>query len=122
MEPLNKEPKDPAILNILVISTNPDLLTVLLRLVNQHEGWNGVGVDTPELARESFKYGYFQVVLFDVGFTDDIDKQLAKEFGEQKPDILMIQHYGGGSGLLYNEIQYALSKGERGVLLDAPHS
>ena len=108
-------------MNILVISTNPDLLEVVLRLINQRSGWNGVGVDNPDDALEMFRHGDYRIVLFGVGFDAATERTLAGEMAGIDPEVIMIQHYGGGSGLLYNEIQAALDQGRTGVMIDDAH-
>lgn len=95
-------------LNILVISINPDLLEVILRLVNNRETWKGTGAESIEQSKEKFQEDNFDIVLYDVGVTEDNEKELTQFFKNLKPDVITIKHYGGGSGLLYNEIQAAL--------------
>lgn len=96
-------------LEILVISTNPELMEVILRLVNNKEGWTGTGAESIEKSKEIFTATpKFDIVLFDVGVSEAEEKELTEIFKAQKPEVITIRHYGGGSGLLYNEVQAAL--------------
>ena len=98
-------------LEILVISTNPELMEVILRLVNNKEGWTGTGTgaESIEKSKEIFTASpKFDIVLFDVGVSEAEEKELTAIFKTQNSEVIAIRHYGGGSGLLYNEVQAAL--------------
>jgi hypothetical protein len=43
------------------------------------------------------------------GIDPTIDASLREEFLSRRPGIRILQHYGGGSGLLFGEIAQALS-------------
>lgn len=94
--------------NILIISTNREALEVILRLVHKKDNWKGFGAPTTEKAKELFRLEDIDIVLFNVGICSEEEKELIHFFNTEKEDIIVIQHYGGGSGLLYNEIQFAL--------------
>lgn len=102
--------------NILIISTNEEALEVLLRLVNKREQWKGFGVHSVKEAQHIFSTVNIDIVLFNVGLCPEEEHELVQFFNDQKEDIIIIQHYGGGSGLLYNEIQYALEHNGNAVL------
>ena len=101
-------------LNIMAVSTQPDTLEVLLRLINKEENWVGVGADSDEYAIELHQTRIFEVILLGSGLDDATEQKLIKLFKHQDPDVIIIRHYGGGSGLLYNEIQQALSARDAG--------
>ena len=105
--------------NILIISTNGEVIEVLLRLVNNYENWIGKGVKSGKQAQQIFKENNFDIVLFGVGIPPKEELDLIQFFNAEKEDIIIIQHYGGGSGLLYNEIQFALEhNGKSSPFLD----
>lgn len=107
-------------LNILIISTNEEALEVLLRLVNKQTHWNGFGAKTSEEAKGIFSLKKIDLVLFNVGICSENEQNLIQFFNAEKEDVIIIQHYGGGSGLLYNEIQYALeNNGKSCQFIDA---
>jgi len=95
---------------ILVIGRNEEILQTVIRLVNNNPGWNGVGVSTDEAAIEKFHQHHFDVVLFTNGLTEEEDKKLRRLFTHQDSGIIILQHYGGGSGLLYSEITEAMKQ------------
>jgi len=95
--------------NILVIASHPEILGTILRLINKNELWNGVGAGSAEEAVAVFGSYKFELVLFGVGVDDETGRQLLQTFQSVNPDVICIRHFGGGSGLLYSEIQHALT-------------
>jgi hypothetical protein len=102
---------DKAILNILVIGKDPEILTVVLRLLNDYPqaNYHAVGTTDPAQARELFADGDIGLVLITNGIDPTLDASLREEFLTRRPGIRILQHYGGGSGLLFAEIAQALS-------------
>ena len=93
---------------ILVIGRNEEILQTVIRLINNNEQWNGTGASADEEAIEKFHRCHFDIVLLTNGIMPNEEKKLKKIFTHQNKDIIIIQHYGGGSGLLSNEILEAL--------------
>ena len=97
-------------IEILVIGRHPQIMETVLRLINQNESWNAAGVLTDEDAVEKFHQHIFQLVLLGGGIEEASERKLRSLFTFQDPGIIIIQHYGGGSGLLSNEFMEALDK------------
>ena len=95
---------------ILIIGRDESILQTVVRLVNNDPEWVGTGAATDEDAIEKFHHHHFDVVLLTNGIGDEEEKKLRKIFTHQDADIVIIQHYGGGSGLLQSEIREALDK------------
>ena len=95
---------------ILIIGRDESILQTVVRLVNNDPEWVGTGAATDEDAIEKFHHHHFDVVLLTNGIGDEEEKKLRKIFTHQDAGIIIIQHYGGGSGLLQNEIREALGK------------
>ncbi len=95
---------------MLIIGRNEEILQTVTRLVNSNPLWSGTGVSTDEAAIEKFHQRRFDVVLLTNGLSGEEDKKLRKLFTHQHPDVIIIQHYGGGSGLLNSEITEALER------------
>ena len=95
---------------ILIVGRNEEILPVVIRLINNNPEWNGIGATTDEDAIEKFHQHHFDIVLLTNGISDDEELKLRRIFTHQDKDIIIIQHYGGGSGLLSNEIFMALDK------------
>lgn len=82
---------------ILVIGRHPQIMETVL-----------LGALTDDEAKAKFQSNLFDLVLFGGGVEDYSENDLRREFSRINPAIKMIRHYGGGSGLLFNEIQEAL--------------
>lgn len=94
--------------NILYIGRHPEILETVVRLLNKNEQWQGFGALTDEQATSIFAQNEIELVLLGPGIETDSENNLCNSFKAQKPDIIIIQHFGGGSGLLASEIGEAL--------------
>lgn len=95
-------------INILYIGRHLEILETVIRLINANENWNGVGVMNDEEAKEVFLNTIFSVVLLGSGIQEESETVLCTFFKNKNPNIRIVQHYGGGSGLLKSEILFAL--------------
>lgn len=95
--------------NILVIGRHTEIMGVILRLINGQPNWNAVGALADDKAMELFEQQLFDIVLIGGGVNDESIDTLTNRFKAKSPFIKIIKHYGGGSGLLFNEIQEALN-------------
>lgn len=97
--------------NILYIGRHPEIMETVVRLINKNENWSGLGTADDDMAMSLFTNMDFQLVLLGCGINEDDELKLRAFFRTLKPGIIIVQHYGGGSGLLYNEITAALHDG-----------
>lgn len=95
-------------INILYIGRHQEILETVVRLINSNEDWFGVGAETDETAMDLFSKIHFNIVLLGCGIEENSEKKLCEFFQEKETNCKIIQHYGGGSGLLKNEIFSAL--------------
>lgn len=96
-------------IEILVIGRNPEILQTVVRLVNNNPEWNATGVNTDDEAMAAFNTRAFKMVLLGGGIEKESEIELCKVFRAKNPGIIIVQHYGGGSGLLAAEIYEALA-------------
>jgi hypothetical protein len=96
-------------IQILVIGKDSKILATILRLIHSQSNWKAFGVGTEREAIEIIENEGIHLVLIgggvDLEETNNLKKYLARKF----PAIKLIQHYGGGSGLLFGEINQALN-------------
>ena len=91
-------------LHFLVIGKNKEILDVLKRIIENNEGW------TAEIhTDENFCYEYVRnnkvdIVLLSSGLEDEFEHNIKIFCAGLGKDIKVIDHYGGGSGLLKNEV------------------
>jgi hypothetical protein len=95
-------------ITILYIGRNVEILTTVIRLINANENWFGVGVMNDEEAKDIFLKKDFSLILLGSGIQEESEVELCAFFKKQNPNIVIVQHYGGGSGLLKSEILLAL--------------
>jgi hypothetical protein len=97
--------------NILYIGRHPEIMETVVRLINKNETWNGLGTADDDMAMALFTNMDFQLVLLGCGINEEDELKLRNFFSAVNPNTKIVQHYGGGSGLLYNEITAALYDG-----------
>tara|TARA_R110002126_G_scaffold134742_1_gene278913 strand:- start:88 stop:396 length:309 start_codon:yes stop_codon:yes gene_type:complete len=95
-------------INILYIGRHLEILSTVVRLINANENWSGVGAMNDEEAKVLFQQKSFEIVLLGSGITEESEQYLRLFFKKQNPNATVVQHYGGGSGLLKTEILMAL--------------
>lgn len=95
--------------HILVVTTHEAILAILLRLINQREEWEALGADSQQSAEQILQDKHFDLLLLGSGLSETAETALAQSFRARNPQGKVVMHYGGGSGLLYNEIQGALA-------------
>ncbi|MFB9076031.1 hypothetical protein ACFFLS_13930 [Flavobacterium procerum] len=95
-------------LEFLLLGKNEAILAILLRLVNADENWNAVAFDNEKDAEEHFQNHKIDIVLLSSGIEDHVEKDFTLFCLEKQPDVEVIEHFGGGSGLLKSEILHRL--------------
>lgn len=83
-------------------------MQTVVRLIHQNPDWEAQGAITDEEASSLFAQHDFDLVLLGGGVSAESEQSLTTSFKAHKPSIKIIQHFGGGSGLLSNEIRQAL--------------
>ena len=91
-------------LNFLVIGKNQEILDVLKRLIENNEGWNAEILFDEEASYESLKTNDIDVLLLSSGLDPEYEQEIKKYTLSLGKDIKVIDHYGGGSRLLKNEV------------------
>ena len=97
-------------INILVIGRHEEILNTLLRIISKNEEWFAKGTLFDDEAIKLFDTIKFDIVLLSSGISANCEDSLCLYFRDKNPAIKIIQHYGGGSGLLSNEILQALNE------------
>jgi DNA-binding response OmpR family regulator len=95
-------------LNILAIGRDEAIMQVVHRLLNAHEAWTGSTATTDEGMNNALDKGVYDIVLLCAGITGEEEKQWREKLQGQHTATIVLRHYGGGSGLLENEILAAL--------------
>jgi len=93
---------------ILYIGRDTEITIVMNRLLNARPEWKGICVCTDEEAVSICEEQKINLVLLGNGIDQNCEEVLRAKLLSIKPNLKIIQHYGGGSGLLYGEIIGAL--------------
>jgi DNA-binding response OmpR family regulator len=96
---------------ILAIGRHPEILQTVVRLVNNNPEWECAGAETDEEALAAFTAKPCRLVLLCNGISAESEQKLCTAFRVRNPAVIIVQHYGGGSGLLFGELYEALEKG-----------
>ena len=96
-------------IKILYIGRHEDILQTVVRLINKEDDWFGIGASTNAEATALFELHNFDIVLLGCGIEPESESYLISYFTINRPETKIVQHFGGGSGLLKNEIIHALN-------------
>jgi hypothetical protein len=96
-------------IEILVICRHEGILQTVVRLINNNPEWHGTGAITDDEAITVFTTLHFKLVLLGSGIEKESEDKLWTTFKAHNPQIIIVEHYGGGSGLLFAEIYQALN-------------
>jgi DNA-binding NarL/FixJ family response regulator len=96
-------------LQILLLSKQPQILQTLLGVVNKNENWQAHGCSCPNDAVKLCASLQPQLVILGNGLTPKEETEFTMAVKSNQPNTKIIQHYGGGSGLLLTEIMQAVS-------------
>jgi hypothetical protein len=90
---------------VLVIGKNVDIVQLLVKLTGKFKNLLVSGTtdeaDILQIKQENAP----DILIISSGLTDQSEKAIDKQFRLLHPNIKIIYHYGGGSGLLKSEIQ-----------------
>ena len=90
-------------IEILAIGTHPEIMKTILRLLNSKAGWHGTLSFSAEEAISNIDKAAIDIVLVCAGLSIEETKLIQANFS-----VPVVQHYGGGSGLIYAEVCEAL--------------
>ena len=96
--------------NILYIGRNTEIRELVVRLINKNESWNGNGAASLEEVRLQMAECLPELILLGNGLSAEDENEMRNLLNTACPGAIVIQHYGGGSGLLSGEIMEALSR------------
>jgi len=96
-------------LKFLVIGKNQKILEVLKRIIEKNEGWKAEIQSNEEAAYEYISNNKVDIVLLSSGLEDQLEQEIKDFCKNSDQEIKVIDHYGGGSGLLKSEVNIAFS-------------
>ena len=94
-------------LNFLVIGKNQEILETLKRIIENNEGWKAEIKSDENICYYYIKENQVDIVLLSSGLDEEFENEVKTFCQNLEKEVKVIDHYGGGSGLLKNEV-YAL--------------
>lgn len=91
-------------LNFLVIGKNQEILDTLKRIIENNEGWNAEIQSDENICYDYIKENQVDIVLLSSGLEEQFEKEIKVFCENLDKEVKVIDHYGGGSGLLKNEV------------------
>ena len=91
-------------LNFLVIGKNQEILDTLKRIIENNEGWNAEIKSDETVCYDYIKANQVDIVLLSSGLDEEFENEIKSFCENLDKEVKVIDHYGGGSGLLKNEI------------------
>lgn len=94
--------------SVLVIGKNKEILDVLLRVINSSQEYvASIYLYTDKIS--TFSLENFDIILLSSGLSVNDEMEIEKQISTVMLNAKVIQHYGGGSGLLFAEFKQALA-------------
>jgi DNA-binding response OmpR family regulator len=90
-------------IEILAVGTHPDIMKTVKRLLDGKQGWHSTVAASAAEALALNQQTSYDIVMVCAGLNADETQELQAHF-----KVPVVQHYGGGSGLLYAEVCGAL--------------
>lgn len=91
-------------LNFLVIGKNQEILETLKRIIENNDGWKAEIQSNETVCQDYIKGNEVDIVLLSSGLNEEFENEIKTFCENLDKDVKVIDHYGGGSGLLKNEV------------------
>lgn len=91
-------------LNFLVIGKNQEILQTLKRIIENNDGWKAEIQSDETICPDYIKENEVDIVLLSSGLDEKFENEIKDFCSALDKDVKVIDHYGGGSGLLKNEV------------------
>lgn len=92
-------------IEILVVGKHEQIMKTIIRLINAKKEWKGHAAFSVEEAKSLADTTAFNLILLGAGLSTAESETIKSIF-----NVPIVQHYGGGSGLLSAEIYGAMGK------------
>lgn len=86
-------------------------METITRLINKEEKWLASIAYTIQEASEMCSSKDFRLALIGGGLKHEEESILIQTLNQLRPNLPIVKHYGGGSGLLFAEICQAIDVG-----------
>ena len=94
---------------ILVAGKNDQVTGAVIRTLATYPEFSADSVNTASKVEKQLDSEKWDVLLICGGFTPQEEEGFYELKKEKFPELILIEHYGGGSGLIYAELKQALN-------------
>ncbi|MFN4365136.1 hypothetical protein [Chryseobacterium hispalense] len=91
-------------LHFLVIGKNQEILDTLKRVIENNEGWSAEIQSDEKACYDVIRNNDIDIVLLSSGLEEQFETDIKAFCKNLQKEVKIIDHYGGGSGLLKNEV------------------
>lgn len=91
-------------LHFLVIGKNQEILDTLKRIIENNEGWKATIQTDENACYDTIRNTDVDIVLLSSGLEEQFEEDIKTFCEKLDKNVKVIEHYGGGSGLLKNEV------------------
>ncbi|WON92188.1 MULTISPECIES: hypothetical protein [unclassified Sphingobacterium] len=91
-------------LSFVVFGKNTDILLTLKRIIESNTSWHAIVQEELGACKSYLRDNPVDVILLSSGLSQQEEKEITDHLSLLNYPIGLIQHYGGGSGLLKNEV------------------
>lgn len=93
--------------NILYFSTDSAKVDEIVIIINRKEHWHGLAASSQTEAVKKFLEHPIDMLIFGCNVRKETEYELSDYFRKIKPDIIVLDPFGGGTELLLQEIAHA---------------
>jgi hypothetical protein len=91
-------------IQILAVGCNKPIMETIARLIDKDGKWLATLAFSLDEAIQHCLLKEFSLLLIGAGLTEVEELALKQKINLLRPNLPIVKHYGGGSGLLYAEI------------------
>ena len=95
-------------IQFLVVGKNDEILATLKRLIENTDNWQAQLISDESQVDNYITNNPVDIILLSSGLDEAFEQEIKVNPIVLKKNIAVIEHFGGGSGLLKNEIYAAL--------------
>ena len=92
----------------LVLGKNEEILSTLKRLIENTDNWQAMLINDESQVDDYIANNPVDIILLSSGLDEIFEQEIKVNPIVVEKNIAIIEHFGGGSGLLKNEIYAAL--------------
>ncbi|WP_312188718.1 hypothetical protein [Sphingobacterium sp.] len=91
-------------LHFVIFGKNSEILKTLKRIIENTSNWNATIQEEISSCKNYLKDNRVDIILLSSGLSLKEERDIVEHLSFLDYPIALIQHYGGGSGLLKNEV------------------